>query len=83
MNETRYIKKTAIRLNIPENTLKTVIILLRNNGNRYTFVSKQLQNVGTSVTPRQIRYFYRRLELDNILEGNKPKNYWLLVRKHA
>lgn len=57
------IKQFAEKWDLAEGTVNTIWIVIKNTGNKYGKVSRMLRNLGVNLSPRQLRYFYRKIQL--------------------
>lgn len=83
----RMYKHFSKKWGLEEPTVHSIFLMIDGTGQfgkpRYGKTSKALKDMGLSLSPRQLRYFYRRIKLEvriSIEKKGKPQNYRDLVR---
>lgn len=79
--EQKLIENFAERWDVDIEIVVYTEYLLRNTGNKYGKVSKHLEKIQITITPRQLKYFRGRMKLARRLHGEKPANMSDLLKK--
>lgn len=76
-------KHFAKKWNVSETTMRSIYSMIQVNDGRYGKTRRTLVELGMNISARQMRYFVRRVRLEdrlNVKEKGKPKNYSQLLR---
>lgn len=69
--------------NIQIESIHYVYYILELTNYKYGKCSKILKNQNFDLSPRQLRYFNRKLKFMILLSGSRPANYSQLLRKRT
>ena len=67
-------------------TVETIYIIIEQSGRKYSKTSRVLKGMEIKLSSRQLKYFYKKCILFNLLEiekKGKPKNYSDLLRRNT
>ncbi len=67
-----------------EQEVYTIFTMIRDSGRKYGKTSRALMTFNVQLSPRQLKYFYRKVKLYEtyrIGKKGKPKNWSILLRK--
>ena len=76
----------ATRWNVQKDQVQYIFTLIERTGGKYGKSSRVLKGFGFIVTPRQLKYFYRKVKLHERLKissKGKPSNYSKLLRSNT
>jgi len=79
----RVFKQFATHWEVHVDVVGFVYDMMRRERFRYTKVSRITDNLGMSITPRQLKYFKKKLDFLTVLAGRKPANYSQLLSRNT
>jgi len=79
-------KEYSIKWKLPEDNIRWIYLVINQTGKRYGLTVRQLRHYGVNISPRQLKYFFIKIQLNNRLDiekKGKPANYRELIRKES
>ena len=74
----------AKKWGLAEPTVRTIFLIIENNGGKYGRSSRDLRGMGVMLSARKLKYFYQRVRLENQYGTRKDIgdfNYNKLIKK--